>query len=138
MTFFLCCRPIIFLPKWWRHVLRIPKVALRQIPTRGGVGGRCQPNTTQLRTAGFSIRPGSQRNLPAISRELAAYFSLVVTPSPKPKFNDFCVLFKHSNFCFRKLEIHSKRPRYENFSRSLLVTRVFFPSPPTLKSFPPT
>ena len=37
----------------------------------------------------------------------------------KPKFNDLCVLFKHSNFCSRMLEMHSKRPRFQNFSRNL-------------------
>ena len=33
----------------------------------------------------------------------------------KPKFNDVCVLFKHSNFFSRMLEIHSKRPKFQNF-----------------------
>ena len=37
----------------------------------------------------------------------------------KPKFNDVCVLFKHSNFCSRMLEMHSKRPKFENFFRNL-------------------
>ena len=32
-----------------------------------------------------------------------------------PKFNDVCVLFKHSNFCSRMLEMHSMHP---NFSRN--------------------
>ena len=65
--------------------------------------------------SGFSIRAGNWRNSPAISRELAAYFSLEVIPPKKPKFNDACVLFKHSNFCSRMLEMHSKRPRFQNF-----------------------
>ena len=30
----------------------------------------------------------------------------------KPKFNDVCALYKHSNFCSRMLEMHSKRPRF--------------------------
>ena len=33
----------------------------------------------------------------------------------KPKFNDVCVLFKHSNFCSRMLEMHSV---HSNFSRN--------------------
>ena len=33
----------------------------------------------------------------------------------KPKFNDVCLLFKHSNFCSRMLEMHSKGPRFQNF-----------------------
>lgn len=41
----------------------------------------------------------------------------------KPKFNDLCVLFKHSNFCSRMLEMHSKRPRFQNFSRNLQLRR---------------
>ena len=36
-------------------------------------------------------------------------------PPQKPKFNDVCVLFKHSNFCSRVPEIHSKRPRFKHF-----------------------
>ena len=42
----------------------------------------------------------------------------------KPKFNDLCVLFKHSNFCSRMLEMHSKRPRFQNFSRNLHLWRL--------------
>ena len=38
--------------------------------------------------------------------------------SENPKlFNDVCVLFKHSNFCSRILEMQSKRPRLQNVSR---------------------
>ena len=36
----------------------------------------------------------------------------------KPKFDDVCVLFKHLYFCFRMLEMHSKRPRFQIFSRN--------------------
>ena len=49
---------------------------------------------------GFSIKAGGQQNSPAISHERAAYFSLEINPT-RPKFNDACVLFKHSNFCSR-------------------------------------
>ena len=35
----------------------------------------------------------------------------------KPKFNDVCVLFKQSNFCSRMLEMHFKKPRFQNFSK---------------------
>ena len=35
------------------------------------------------------------------------------------KFNDVCVLFKHSNFCSRMLEMHSKRPSFQFFSQKL-------------------
>ena len=45
----------------------------------------------------------------------------------KPKFNDVCVLFKHSNFCSRMLEMHSKRPRFPNFSRNLCLWRSQVP-----------
>ena len=40
----------------------------------------------------------------------------------KPKFNDVCVQFKRSNFCCRMLEMHSKRPRLQNFSRNSLLS----------------
>ena len=43
-------------------------------------------------------------------------WKLPPTP-PKSKFNDVYLLFKHSNFCSRMLEMHSKRPRFQNFSR---------------------
>ena len=33
----------------------------------------------------------------------------------KPEFNYDCVLFKHSNFCSRMLEMHSKKPRFQIF-----------------------
>ena len=83
---------------------------------------------------------GGQRNLAAISRELAAYFSLEITPGlnrlfmcchwiTKPKFNKVCILFKHSNFCSRMLEMHSaypKRPRFQTFSRNSRLCREFF------------
>ena len=36
----------------------------------------------------------------------------------KPKFNDVCVLFKHSNFCSRMLEIHSMHSNFSRNSRS--------------------
>ena len=36
-------------------------------------------------------------------------------PPKKPKFNDVCILFKHSHFCSRVPEIHSKRPRFKHF-----------------------
>ena len=38
-------------------------------------------------------------------------------PSKEPKFYDVCVLFKHSNLCSRMLEMHSERPRFQNFSK---------------------
>ena len=42
-------------------------------------------------------------------------------PPKKPKFNDVCILFKHSNFCSRVLEMHSKRPRFQNFSKGQAI-----------------
>ena len=36
----------------------------------------------------------------------------------KPKLNDVYALFKHSNFCAKMLKMHSKRPRYQSFSRN--------------------
>ena len=73
----------------------------------------------------------------------------------KPEFNDVCVLFKHSNFCSRMLEMHSEKPSFQNFlrghetNRTPLVTHTFsahksclwhefFPSLPTQKFLPPT
>ena len=61
------------------------------------------------------------------SRELAVYFSLEITI-----IKDVCVLFKHSHFCFRMLEMHSKRLRFQNFSRNSRLCREFFHSPSTL------
>ena len=83
------------------------------------------------------MRAGGQRNLAAISRELAAYFSLKITPGwnrvfvcfywiKKPKFNDVCVLFKHSNFCSIMVEMHSaKRPRFQTFQKLAPLRQVF-------------
>ena len=34
----------------------------------------------------------------------------------KPKFNNVCVLFKHSDFCLRMMEMHFKGPRCHYFS----------------------
>ena len=45
------------------------------------------------------------------------FFGNYPPPPPKSKFNDVYLLFKHSNFCSRMLEMHSKRPRFQNFSR---------------------
>ena len=46
----------------------------------------------------------------------------------KPKFNDVCVLFKHTNFCSRMLEIHSKRPKFQIFfpETQAFVASFFF------------
>ena len=92
-------------------------------------------------TAGFSIRVRHPR-----------FFGKKKNDPKKPKlFSDVCVLFKHSNFCSRILEMQSKRPRLQNDSCSciVLVTRAFgprrlrlwhefFSSPPTPKLLPPT
>ena len=40
------------------------------------------------------------------------------TTQKKPKFDDVCVLFKQFYFCFRMPEMHSKRPRFQIFSRN--------------------
>ena len=56
----------------------------------------------------------------------------------KPKFNDVCVLFEHSYFCYRMLEMHSKRPRFQTFSRNSHLCHKFLPSPPTPKLLPST
>ena len=54
-----------------------------------------------------------------------------------PKFDVLCVLFKHSNFCSRMQEMHSKRPRFQMFfsqvtcivgARKLDQWCEFFPS----------
>ena len=46
----------------------------------------------------------------------------------KRQLNDVYVLFKHSHFCFRMLEMHPKRPRFQSFSRkSCLYCQVFLP-----------
>ena len=42
----------------------------------------------------------------------------------KSKFNNVCVLSKHSNFCSRLLKMHSKRPRFQNFSRNSFTPSV--------------
>ena len=63
---------------------------------------------------GFSIRAGGRRftwtrrllffgNYPSLNRVLVCCHWII-----KPKFNDVCVLFKHSNFCSRMLEMHSR------------------------------
>ena len=78
----------------------------------------------------------------------------VLSPNKKPKVNDVCVLFKYSKFWSRMLEMHSKRPRYQNVSRGVapgspIETRTFsacelclwhkfFPCLPTPKLLPPT
>ena len=78
----------------------------------------------------FSIRAGGRRNSLAISCELAAYFSLEINYHSlnrvlmcchwiiKPKFNDVCALFKHSNFSSRMLEMHSIHSNFSRNSRS--------------------
>ena len=38
-------------------------------------------------------------------------------PLEKLEFNDVHVLFKHSKFCSRMLEMHSEKPSFQNFSR---------------------
>ena len=48
---------------------------------------------------------------------------------------DVCVLYKPSNFCFRKLEMHSKRPRFQNFSRNSQFPRLQISSLPRVFSF---
>ena len=61
-----------------------------------------------------SIRAGGRRftwtrrllffgNYPSLNRVLVCCHWII-----KPKFNDVCVLFKHSNFCSRMLEMHSR------------------------------
>ena len=42
----------------------------------------------------------------------------------KSKFNDVYLLFTHSNFCSGMLEMHSKRPRFQNFSRRHAPRRI--------------
>lgn len=86
------------------------------------------PQGTQIWEAGNEsepgfriIRAGSRRNSQPISCELAAYFSLEITPLSSKKSPNLmtsqCVLFNYSNFRSRMLEIHSRRPRFKNFSR---------------------
>ena len=48
---------------------------------------------------------------------------------------DVCVLYKPSNFCSRKLEMHSKRPRFQNFSRNSPLPRLQISSLPRVFSF---
>ena len=36
----------------------------------------------------------------------------------KPKLNDVCLLFKHSHFCFRMLEMHPRGPDFKVFPES--------------------
>ena len=57
-------------------------------------------------TAGFSIRAGQ-----------LSFFGKKKDPEKPKLFNDVCVLFKHSNFCSKILEMQSKRPRLQNVSR---------------------
>ena len=75
-------------------------------------------------------------NSRAILCELPAYFSLEITPVwvfmccrwlKKPKFNDVCVLSKHSNFAPECLKCSLRGPGFK-----------IFPSLPTPKLLPPT
>ena len=50
------------------------------------------------------------------------------------KINDVCVLFRHSNFCSKMLEMYSERARFKNFSRNSHLCCNFFPSPPPPKT----
>ena len=57
-------------------------------------------------------------------------------PPKKPKFNDVtCVLFKHSTFCCRMLEMHYWRPRFQTFSREVTCTFGTCKSRPMVQVF---
>ena len=72
------------------------------------------------------------------------FFENYPPPPPNQSQNDVCVLFKHSNFHSTMLEMHSKRPRSQNFSEghapgpplvncAFSVRKSQVPSMPTLK-----
>ena len=63
------------------------------------------------------------RNYPSLNRICICCHWII-----KPKINDVCVLFKHSNFCSRMLEIHSMHSKFSRNSRSQVAAlpRVCF------------
>ena len=54
-------------------------------------------------------------------------FSIYMKLPPKrPKFKDVSVFCSNTHFCFRILEMHSKRLIFQNFSRNSLLCRELF------------
>ena len=118
------------------RVLRLPAVASKRYLTNKVVNKLEGMKTS----SGDSVRVFNMSRWPA---KFAGYFTWTRHPlsfgnnpsfkrvfmywrwKKKPKFNNVCVLFKHSNFCSRLLKMCTKRPRFQTFSRNSFAPSVF-------------
>ena len=112
------------------RVLRLPAVASKRYLTNKVVNkleGMKTSSGDSVRVFNMSRWPAKfagyftwTRHLPSSFKRVFMYWHW----KNKPKFNNVCVLCKHSIFCSRLLKMHSKRPRFQNFSRNSFTRSV--------------
>ena len=132
-----------------RTILAVSWKGLEQLQTSFGSVSLLSP----LKIAGGHTQSSEVSQSEPVASKIRQLFHVNSLPtflrklsSKKPKFNDVCVLFKHYNFYSRMLEMHSKRPSFQNYSllgRTLGACksdlwRKCFPHLPTRKLLPPT